>query len=634
MNIRNFGIIAHIDHGKSTLADRMLELTNTIEKRKMKNQVLDNMELERERGITIKMQPVRMTWSPSHSSLELKASYILNLIDTPGHIDFSYEVSRALRAVEGVVLLVDATQGVEAQTLSVLTMAKEQGLVVIPALSKVDSPLARVEEIKAEIVSLLDCDEKEIIETSGKTGLGVEDLLNNIIEKIPGPKLAKGHPLGPGQFKGDPLQALVFDFKYSTHRGIIVFVRVMKGEVSSRENLIFRVAGQKFVALEVGVFKPNEEVVESLKEGEIGYIVTGIKTPGIVSVGDTIGKEKEYAPALSGYSVPKPVVWASIFPEDQNDLLLLRQSLAKLKLTDSSLYYEEESSGVLGKGFRCGFLGMLHLEIITERLKREFDLELVVTQPSITYDVVYKKAEKGMSADRKEKIYSPAFFPEDGLLEKIEEPWVNVHIITPTDYVGSLMPLLYEHEAEISATESLGSTGSLQVGDGPISQKLHGTSKTNIQALMPLRELMRGFFDKLKSISQGYASLSYEEAGAREANVTKLAVLINGEEEPALARVVSKRIVEKEAETIAEKLKTLLPRQMFELKIQTKSGGRIIASKTISAFRKDVTQHMYGGDITRKMKLREKQKKGKKKMKNRGKIRIPQDVFIKIMRPD
>ena len=595
-NIRNFGIIAHIDHGKSTLADRMLELTGTIEKRKMHAQMLDSMELERERGITIKMQPVRMMYHPQAlnpkseirnfefdaSDLEFANSgYILNLIDTPGHIDFSYEVSRALRAVEGVVLLVDATQGVEAQTLSVLAMAIEQKLVVIPALSKIDSPLARVSEIKAEIVSLLGCKEEEIIETSGKTGEGVETLLMEIIKKIPSPAEKNNEERLLKPEHSFPLQALVFDFKYSTHKGIIVFVRVMKGQVSSRENLIFRVAGQKFVALEVGIFKPAEESKESLKEGEIGYIVTGIKTPGIVSVGDTIGKEKENAPALSG------------------------------------------------KGFRCGFLGMLHLEIISERLKREFDLTLVITQPSITYNV-WCKTNPSTSSGRKnspnkmEKIYSPAFFPEDGLLEKIEEPWVNVHIITPTQYVGNLLPFLYEHEGEISSTESLGLAHSSQVGDG----------KTRILVFMPLRELMRGFFDKLKSLSQGYASFSYEEVGVREANVTKLSVLVGGQEEPALARVVSKRIVEKEAETIAEKLKNLLPRQMFELKIQTKSGGRIIASKTISAFRKDVTQHMYGGDITRKMKLREKQKKGKKKMKDKGKIKIPQDVFIKIMRPD
>ena len=612
-NIRNFGIIAHIDHGKSTLADRMLELTHTIESRKMKDQVLDNMELERERGITIKMQPVRMLWHPhgpeANAEGQVRIPYILNLIDTPGHIDFSYEVSRALSAVEGVILLVDATQGVEAQTISVLAMAKDQGLIILPVLSKIDSPLARISEVKAEIVSLIGCKEEEIIETSGKTGEGVENLLMAIVEKVPPPK----------NLDKEALQALVFDFKYSTHKGIIVFVRVMQGEVSARENLIFRVAKEKFISLETGVFKPDQSPKESLKAGEIGYITTGIKTPGIVSVGDTIGKEKENGEALHGYAIPNPVVWASIFPEDQGDLLLLRQSLAKLKLTDSSLYYEEESSGVLGKGFRCGFLGMLHLEIITERLKREFNLYLVITQPSITYNVEYKN-------HKTEKIFSPAFFPEDGLIEKVEEPWVNALIITPAQYIGNLLPLLYEHEAEITFTENFG-------GD-PTSLKLRGTSKTNIHALMPLRELMRGFFDKLKSVSQGYASLSYEKGEVRQADVTKLSILIGGEEEPALSRVVSKRIVEREAENIVDKLKNLLPRQMFEIKIQAKAQGRIIASRTLSAFRKDVTQHMYGGDITRKMKLREKQKKGKKKMRERGKIRIPQDVFIKIMKPD
>lgn len=624
-NIRNFCIIAHIDHGKSTLADRMLEVTQTIESRKMKNQVLDSMELERERGITIKMQPVRMEYNFSNLNKFLpdqedfisnnkNEKYILNLIDTPGHIDFSYEVSRALSAVEGAILLIDATQGIQAQTLSVLAMAKEQNLVIIPALSKIDSPIARVSEVKHEIISLLKCDEKEIIETSGKTGSGVKDLLEKIIEKIPAPKFTKNSVQNNFLSENDyhPLQALVFDFKYSAHKGIIVFVRIKSGKVSSRENLIFRGAKEKFVSLEVGILKPDEVPKEYLDEGEIGYIVTGIKSPGVVSVGDTIGKLNEQAPALEGFRMPKPVVWASVFPEDQNDLVALKQSLAKLKLTDSSLYYEEESSGVLGKGFRCGFLGMLHLEIITERLKREFNLELVITQPSINYEITYKG-----NNHKKEIIYSPAFFPEDGLIDKIREPWIRTHIILPTQMVGTLLPLLYEFEAEIEYTENFGDE----------------SNKTNICALMPLRELMRGFFDKLKSASQGYASLSYEDAGERDASVTKLSVIISGEEEQAFAKVVSKRIVEKEAENIVEKLKNLLPRQMFELKIQAKAQGRIISSRTISAFRKDVTQHMYGGDITRKMKLREKQKKGKKKMKERGKMHIPQDVFIKIMKP-
>lgn len=609
-NIRNFCIIAHIDHGKSTLADRMLEATGTIEARKMKAQALDNMELERERGITIKMTPVRMLYK----------EYILNLIDTPGHIDFSYEVSRAQRAVEGAILLVDATQGVQAQTLSVLEMARELGLVVIPAISKIDSNLARIEEVKSEISSLLGCDKDSIIETSGKTGEGVHKLLETIIEKIPSPESKIS-----GQ-DDDFLQALVFDFKYSTHKGIIVFVRIVNGKVSARENLIFRSAKEKFISLEVGIFKPNEEACDFLEAGEIGYIVTGIKTPGIVSVGDTVGKEKEAGKPLHGYTVPSPVVWASIFPEDQSDLVLLRQSLARLKLTDSSLYYEEESSGILGKGFRCGFLGMLHLEIITERLKREFNLSLIITQPSITYSVEYKNPSTNSGqAGKKEKIFSPAFFPDDGLIAKIEEPWVSVYIIIPVRFSGNLLQLLYEYEAEISSTENFGEDSA---SHGALS------GRTSIRCLMPLRELMRGFFDKLKSISSGYASLSYEEAGIREASVTKLSVLIAGEEEPSLSRIVSKRIVEKEAELLVEKLKKLLPRQMFEMKIQAKAEGRIIASRTLSAFRKDVTQHMYGGDITRKMKLREKQKKGKKKMKERGRISIPHDVFIKIMKPD
>jgi GTP-binding protein LepA len=597
-NIRNFCIIAHIDHGKSTLADRMLEITGTIEKRKMREQALDQMELERERGITIKMTPVRMLYK----------NFTLNLIDTPGHIDFYYEVSRALGAVEGAVLLIDATQGVEAQTLSVLSMARKEGLVIIPAISKIDSPLARIEETKKEIASLLGCKEEEIIETSGKTGEGVPKLLEEIVRKIPQPNSLQSPSLSLREGSPEPLQALIFDFKYSAHRGIIVFVRIMQGEVKARENLIFKGAGKKFISLETGVFRPDEEPVEILKAGEIGYIVTGVKEPGVVSVGDTIVKEKENTPALPGYSLPKPVVWASIFPEDQGDLVALRQSLEKLKLTDSSLYYEEESSGVLGKGFRCGFLGMLHLEIITERLKREFNLSLVITQPSITYGVTYR-------GGKIEKIYSPIFFPEDGLIEKVEEPWVSIQIIVPPEYAGGLMPLLYEHEAEVTLTESF-------------------ADRTSLRALMPLRELMRGFFDKLKSASQGYASLSYENAEIREAEVTKIIILIGGEEEPSLARVVSKRIAEKEAESVVEKLKNLLPRQMFELKIQAKVFGRIVASRTLSAYRKDVTQHMYGGDITRKMKLREKQKKGKKKMKERGKMRIPPDVFIKIMRPE
>jgi GTP-binding protein LepA len=595
-NIRNFSIIAHIDHGKSTLADRMLEITNTIEKRKMQDQVLDSMELERERGITIKMQPVRMKYS--HQGSE----YILNLIDTPGHIDFSYEVSRALKAVEGSILLVDSTQGVQAQTLTTLGMARESGLKIIPVLSKIDSPLARVSEVKQEVVKLLDCDEDEILCVSGKTGEGVEELLNEIVKRIPEPKEEEN---------STAFRSLIFDFKYSTHRGVIVFVRVMSGKISRNIPLLFKVSKEKFNSIEVGIFSPDEMPVESLSAGEIGYIVTGIKQPGIASVGDTVASLNDILPPLPGYMFPKPVVWASIYPESQDDFVTLKQALGKLKLSDSSYTFEEESSGALGRGFRCGFLGMLHLEIISERLHREFNLNLVVTMPTITYEVTYKTGSK---AGKTEIIYSPAHFPDENLLSNIREPWVSCTIITPVKFLTNIMPLLYEHEGEVGDSENF------------------GEDRTRLVLKMPLRELMRNFFDKLKSASSGFASISYEIEGMRDADVVRLDILVADEVLPAFSRVVSRRIVETEAESTVEKLHSILPRQMFVMKIQGKALGRIISSRTVAAYSKDVTQHMYGGDITRKMKLREKQKKGKKKMKERGKVNIPQDVFLKMMR--
>jgi GTP-binding protein LepA len=593
-NIRNFSIIAHIDHGKSTLADRMLEITNTVPKRKMRDQVLDSMELERERGITIKMQPVRMKYK-----MPTGEEYVLNLIDTPGHIDFSYEVSRALKAVEGSVLLVDATQGVQAQTLTTLEMAKNTGLKIIPAVSKIDSPLARVPEVKKEVATLLGCNESEVLELSGKTGEGVENLLQKIIEKIPAPE---EEILGDDTFR-----SLVFDFKYSDHRGVIVYVRVTNGKISRNKPLIFKVANEKFTALEVGVFSPDETPTDSISSGEIGYIVTGIKQPGIASVGDTVSEAGDKHPPLAGYMNPIPVVWSSVYPESQDDFNLLKQALAKLKLSDSSFSYDEESSGVLGRGFRCGFLGMLHLEIITERLRREFSLELVVTLPSITYEVEYKNGKKEM-------IYSPSFFPEEHLLEKIFEPWVEVNIIVPNQYLGAIMQLLFEHEAEVGESESF------------------GDNRVRLGLKMPLRELMRNLFDNIKSISSGFASISYRMSEMREAQVTKLEVLVADEEVPAFTRIVSRRLVEEEAERTVEKLFNILPRQMFTMKIQGKALGRILSSRTLSGMKKDVTQHMYGGDITRKMKLREKQKKGKKKMKERGTVNIPHEVFLKMMK--
>jgi len=590
--------MAHVDHGKSTLADRMLEITGTIEARKMQDQVLDSMELERERGITIKMQPVRMKYG----------EHILNLIDTPGHIDFSYEVSRALKAVEGSILLVDATQGVQAQTLTTLGMARESGLTIIPVLSKIDSPLARVEEVREEVIKILDCRAEDVLEVSGRTGEGVENLLEEIIERIPPPRdLETEFPSALGNSVSKGFRALIFDFKYSTHRGVIVFVRVMSGSISRNTQLTFKASKEKFTAIEVGIFSPDEKSTESISAGEIGYIVTGIKEPGIASVGDTVALLGDTEPPLSGYATPAPVVWASIYPESKVHFVTLKQSLGKLKLSDSSFTYEEESSGALGRGFRCGFLGMLHLEIITERLRREFNLRLVVTMPTITYEVAYKTGKK-------ETIYSPAHFPDDGLLGEVLEPWVKASVILPSKYLGAVIMLLYEHEAELGDTESF------------------GEDRNKLVLKMPLRELMRNFFDKLKSASSGFASLSYEIEGMRKADVVRLDILVADEVLPAFSRVVSRRIVEEEAEAAVEKLHSILPRQMFAMKIQGKALGRIISSRSVSAFSKDVTQHMYGGDITRKMKLREKQKKGKKKMKARGKVNIPQDVFLKMMR--
>lgn len=593
--IRNFSIIAHIDHGKSTLADRMLEVTGTIEKRKMRDQVLDQMELERERGITIKMQPVRMTYKSQKSATPL----ILNLIDTPGHIDFSYEVSRALKAVEGVVLLVDATQGVQAQTLTTLSMAKELGLTVVPAVSKVDAPLARTDEIKIEVAELLHCDIGDILETSGKTGEGVSALLDAIVERVPPPAIEEAN-----DFRG-----LVFDFQYSNHRGVIVYIRVVDGSVKKGDALRFAAAGGQFQVLETGIFSPQEVPSDSLERGEIGYIVTGIKQPGVASVGDTLVGTRSRAQALAGYKLPSPVVWASVYPESQDDFVLLRQALDRLRLSDSSLTFEEETSGVLGRGFRCGFLGMLHLEIITERLRREFDLELVVTLPSITYEVELVSGEKVT-------VYSPHKFPDHGRVKGIQEPWVTVTILTPPAYVGTIMTLLYEHEAETKRTDNF------------------GEDRTKLVVDMPLRELMRNFFDKLKSITSGFASVSYEITDLRDADVVRMDLLVAEEPVPAFTRVVSKRRAQEEAERAVEKLHDALPRQQFVTKIQAYAMGRILSSKTLSAFRKDVTAKLYGGDITRKMKLLEKQKKGKKRMKARGKVNIPHDVFLSMIKTD
>lgn len=597
--IRNFSIIAHVDHGKSTLSDRLLELTNTVERRKMKEQVLDSMELERERGITIKMQPVRMRYKYTGTVAE-KGEYIINLIDTPGHIDFSYEVSRALKAVDGTILLVDATQGVQAQTLTTLGMAREQGLKIIPVISKIDSSLAHVERVEAEMIKLLDCKAEDIVRVSGKTGEGVDKLLAEVVEKVPPPKIDQ---------VSAQLRALVFDFQYSNHAGVILYVRIMAGSVNRGMPLRFCVSGRNFNSNGVGIFTPDETPTDSLSSGEIGYIITGIKEPGIASVGDTVSHLKDTAPPLSGYQVPTPVVWSSLYTEGQDDFPTLKQALARLKLTDSALSFEEESSGILGRGFRCGFLGMLHLEIVTERLKREFNLELVVTSPSINYEI---DTRNGKTVT----VFSPSFFPEEHEIEAVREPWAKVTLIVPPDYVGPMLQLFFDHEAVVGDTETF------------------GDSRTSISAEMPVRELMRNFFNKVKSLSSGYASLSYEIIGMRNADVSKIDVLVAEDPVPAFARVVSRQTVERESKEIVERLYNILPKQLFATKIQAKALGRIISSRTIPALKKDVTGYLYGGDRTRKMKLWQKQKEGKKRLKERGSVDIPHDVFLKMVQSE
>ena len=587
--IRNFSIIAHIDHGKSTLADRMLEITNTIAKREMKERVLDQMDLEQEKGITIKMQPV--TIKHKYKSEE----YTLNLIDTPGHIDFSYEVSRSLRAVDGVILLVDSTQGVQAQTISVLDMAKERKLKIIPVLSKIDFPHSMIDDVIFEIVEILGCDIEDVIHTSGKTGEGVEDLLNVIVEKIPSPIIPEVKES----------KALIFDFSFDSHSGISAYARVFSGEFIKNDSLKFLSNNKNFQLKETGIFSPDKKPKDRLRAGEIGYFTTGIKEPGIALVGDTIAKKSEDVEAFSGYKEPSPVIWASIYPQDGDDFSTLERVLKELKLSDSSLVFEEERSNILGKGFRCGFLGMLHLEIITERIKREYNLELIITSPSTEYVIHTKKGSM--------RVSSATEFPDHHDIEKVEEQFVKLRIISNAEHLSNIQKLITNHEGEVAKIEDF--------------QK----GKTVMYVDMPLREFMRKFFDKLKSATSGYASLSYDFIEKREADVSRLDVLIRDEIFPAFSTIVSKQKVEKEARKLVDTIYEELPRELFQIKIQAKAGGRIIASKTLSALRKDVTAKLYGGDITRKMKLREKQKKGKDKRDTTASIKVSHDTFLKVL---
>ncbi len=639
-NIRNFSIIAHIDHGKSTLSDRMLELTSTVENRKMKEQVLDSMELERERGITIKMTPVRMKYTPTpalpqgegatqepggicigspplEGGVRGGGDFILNLIDTPGHIDFSYEVSRSLRAVEGAVLLVDATQGVQAQTMTVLQMARDAGLVIMPVLNKIDSPLANIAESKEELVKLLGCDPDDILMVSGKTGEGVENLLNEIIKRVPAPHSVLREEIN--LVKEDKnieatlekinrsCRAMIFDFEYSNHQGVILYVRVLDGQIKKGDDLVFLQSKERFIIREVGYLRPGKVEGDSIEEGEIGYIVTGIKEPGLARVGDTVTRFNHELPAFPGYSEPTPLVFASIYPEYQEYFDDLRTALGRLRLSDSSLTYEEEQSGALGRGFRCGFLGMLHMEIVVERLRREFGLSLIVTTPSITYEVTLKGGVI-------EKVYTPIHFPEHGDLVSAREPWILVNVITTHQYISPIMELLHQHEATV-----------LEMEDWTMG-------RLRLILEMPLRELMRNFFDEIKSASSGYASVSYEPGDMRPANVTRLDIYVAEERVAAFSRVIPEYRASEESEDAVEKLYNILPKEMFKVKIQAYVKGRIIASRSITAMKKDVTGHLYGGDITRKMKLREKQKEGKKRMLADGKVHISHDTFLQMMK--
>ena len=600
-HIRNFVVIAHIDHGKSTLADRLLELTHSVETRNMKPQLLDQMDLERERGITIKMQPVRMLWQ----------ELILNLIDTPGHIDFSYEVSRALAAVEGAVLLVDATQGVQAQTLTNLHIASAEGLTIIPAVNKIDVADARVEETVEELADLLNILPERVVQVSAKTGAGVLDVLARIVEEVPPPAIS---PVGVGVFR-----ALIFDSLFESHRGIIAYVRVVDGSIASGTRAKLFVSGTPFEVKDVGIFSPALTSVPVLSAGDIGYIVTGIKDPTRVRIGDTVGpadlQKAQGLELLSGYRDPQPVLWASFFPEHEEDYEVLRDALGKLRLNDASLTFEPESSPVLGRSFICGFLGMLHLEIVTERLRREFSISVVTASPSIAYEITKKDGSM-------EIVSSAAKFPSKDQIISVREPWMSAEIIVPNTYLGDVMTLLDIHEGVLVVSEPF-SVGRHTAADGV---------RMKLRAEMPLREVVSDFFDKLKSVTSGYASLSYKPAGMRDAHVECVEVRVADEPVPPLARIVSQAKTSFAARALVTLLKDTLPRQMFQVKIQAVVGGRIIASETLSALKKDVTGYLYGGDRSRKMKLWKKQKEGKKRLKAAGRVYIPPEVYVRVLK--
>lgn len=592
--IRNFCIIAHIDHGKSTLADRMLGITGVVSDRDMRAQYLDRMDIERERGITIKSQAVRMPWALDG------ASYALNMIDTPGHVDFTYEVSRSLAACEGAILLVDAAQGIEAQTLANLYLALENDLTIIPVLNKIDLPAADPDKYARELASLIGGDPADVLRVSGKTGAGVEDLLDRVVELIPAPK---GDPNAPSR-------AMIFDSVYDSYRGVITYVRMIDGKLSPRERIQMMSTRAVHELLEIGVSSPEPTPTKGLGVGEVGYLITGVKDVRQSKVGDTVtNAARPSAHALPGYTDPKPMVFSGLYPIDGSDYPVLRDALDKLKLSDASLNYEPETSVALGFGFRCGFLGLLHLEIVTERLEREFGLDLISTAPSVTYEVT--------TEDKKHyTVTNPSEFPTGGKISSVSEPMVKAAILAPKDYVGTIMELCQGRRGTLLGMEYL------------------GEDRVEIRYTMPLGEIVFDFFDQLKSKTAGYASLDYEPSGEQEADLVKVDILLQGEAVDAFSAIVHRDKAYAYGVLMTERLKKLIPRQQFEVPIQAAIGARIIARESISAMRKDVLAKCYGGDITRKRKLLEKQKEGKKRMKMVGRVEVPQEAFVAALTGD
>jgi GTP-binding protein LepA len=591
-NIRNFCIIAHIDHGKSTLADRLLEFTNTIQV--TDGQMLDDMDLERERGITIKSHAIQMEYE------YMGEKYILNLIDTPGHVDFSYEVSRSIAACEGALLIVDATQGVQAQTISNLYMAIDNDLEIIPVINKCDMPNAMPEEVADEIVDLIGCDHSDIIKASGKTGMGVEDILAAVVERIP-------HPVGNDEA---PLQALIFDSVFNSYRGIIAYFKIVNGIMRPGEKVRFINTKKEYQAEEIGVLKMDVLPRKELRTGDVGYIVSGIKNASEVKVGDTITTVANPSiEAIEGFQEVKPMVFAGVYPIETEDYENLRTSLEKLQLNDASLTFQHESSAALGFGFRCGFLGLLHMEIVQERLDREFNMDVITTVPNVSYMVYDKHGEA-------QEVHNPSGMPEPTLIDHVEEPYIQATVITTASYIGPIMTLC------------LGKRGEL------IKQEFIAGNRVELQFLMPLGEIVIDFYDKLKSISRGYASFDYHQAGFRPSKLVKLDILLNGESVDALSTLIHVDNSVVLGRRMCERLKELLPRQQFDIAIQAAIGGKIIARETVKQVRKDVTAKCYGGDVSRKRKLLEKQKRGKKRMKQIGNVQVPQKAFLAVLKLD